>query len=131
MIRVAVLLIVLAFPALADSLPDPVLTPGAIASTDQAEVCAFGYAKSHRQTPNALKDAVARAYGLTSRRDVEMDHRIPLCLGGADTAANLWPQPLPEARAKDVLERETCKAVCNGSMSLSDAQKRFMGDWRK
>jgi len=27
------------------------------------------------------------------RHDYEDDHLLPLCLGGADVAENLWPEP--------------------------------------
>jgi hypothetical protein len=65
--------------------------------------------------------------------DFELDHRVPLCLGGAPLdARNLqlqhWGGPW-NARCKDALERELCKALCEGLESLEDAQSEMMGDW--
>lgn len=115
------------------SLPDPQLTPGAVASTSVVEVCAHRaatYSEINRQTSLALKNWVAREYGVASRRGYEIDHLVPLCSGGADVATNLWPQPINQARVKDRIEAATCRAVCEGRVPLALAQTWFMGDWR-
>jgi hypothetical protein len=89
-----------------------------IATTDKAAVCVSGgrpgsaYARAHRSYR-------------PGRPGYEHDHIIPLCLGGADTEANLQWQPLDEAREKDKMESVACKAVCNGELSLDGAQKWF------
>src|ERR1700693_5174447 len=52
--------------------------------------------------------------------DYEIDHLIPLCLGGSDDRSNLWAQPRRSieptwnAEAKDRLERFMCDMVCGG-----------------
>jgi hypothetical protein len=115
------------------------LTPGKVASTDVNEVCQRGgltYSQSHRQTSEALKDWVMREYGMTSRKGFEIDHRVPLCLGGADEADNLWPQDYsgePNAHEKDKLEAFACRSVCHGNMPLAKAQAWFLApaDWRQ
>lgn len=95
-----------------------------VASTSEAEVCASdgrggsAYSRAHR------------TYRL-GRSGYEHDHVIPLCLGGADTEANLVWQPLDEAREKDRLERHACIQVCrHHAVSLAAAQAWFLGDWR-
>ena len=120
--------------------PNDALTPGAVASTNQHEVCAFGgsetYSQRHRITPVELKGWIFREYGMqppqgAERRDWEIDHLVPLCLGGADEAANLWPQHRSSYRRKDALEAYGCREVCRGATPLAEAQSWFLGDWRK
>jgi hypothetical protein len=137
----AALIWVMVSLAYGQDMPRQDLTPGAIASSDLDEICSTGYARNHRQTTDEMKDWVMREYGLTSRRDVEIDHRIPICLGGADVAANLWPQPYPEAIKKDHLEWAVCMAICADRhgytrtlappLRLDVAQSWFLGDWRE
>src|SRR5438067_9871680 len=100
-LTIAAFIIVAALaPAFAEELPiepDPALTPGAVASTDPDDVCGvingLTYSKRHRQTPASLKREVYAAYQIDrDGRDFEMDHRVPLCIGGADVRENLWPQ---------------------------------------
>ncbi len=112
--------------------PDLVMTPGAIASMDVHDVCGvvngLSYSKRHRATTPEMKREVRRSYGLNGFWRGEIDHRVPLCLGGADDIRNLWPQA--DYKAKDELEAATCRAVCEGRMSLPVGQAIFLGDWR-
>jgi hypothetical protein len=142
-IRYAILALTLAaaLPAAAENLPiipDPSLTPGAVASTDPSDVCGLvvglTYSKRHRQTPAELKREIYAAYGMDrAGRDFEIDHRVPLCIGGADARENLWPQEgweHPSYHDKDRLEAEVCRRVCrNHEISLPDGQAIFLGDW--
>ena len=104
--------LLLAAPALATELPirpDPKMTPGAVLTTDAATVCTRGYAKTVRHTSGKLKAAIYNAYGVNKAAGhFEVDHLISLELGGADDAANLWPQsydtPPWNADVKDKLE---------------------------
>lgn len=47
-----------------------------------------------RNVPERVKDLVERRYGITkhSRATYEMDHLLPLELGGSNRQANLWPE---------------------------------------
>jgi hypothetical protein len=130
-----------ATPALAEDLPirpDPTLTPGVVASTDEAEVCGVvdgkTYSQRHRQTTAAMKAEVFKRYGIEKDgREFEIDHRLELSLGGADDVRNLWPQEgmtHPSFHDKDRLESRVWRMVCKKhSMSLADAQAIFLGDW--
>jgi hypothetical protein len=55
-----------------------------------------------------MKKAAYAAYNVNmAGRDFEVDHRVPLCIGGADDQANLWPQlgfEHPSFHDKDRLE---------------------------
>ena len=83
----------LAGPAMADSAitPDPTLTPGAIRTTDSAEICSHGT----RHWDRRRDDRIMTEYGLPSgpHPDYEVDHLIPLGIGGATDVRNLWPEP--------------------------------------
>jgi hypothetical protein len=58
-------------------------------------------------------------------RYYELDHIIPLSLGGAARdPSNLQLQPWPEARRKDAVEMELSNAVCEGRMPLAEAHRR-------
>jgi hypothetical protein len=114
--------LLLALPALAGDLPirpDPKLTPGVVRTTDAATVCAKGYSKTVRHTSGQLKAEIYREYGIDRQEGhFEVDHLISLGLGGADVAANLWPQSydtLPwNAHVKDRLEDRLDALVCAG-----------------
>lgn len=115
----------------------PQHTPGAIASTDKADICGFSeglsYSKRHRHTPPELKREIRQRDGCVPPSEV--DHMVPLALGGADTRENLWCQPGTGTwnyHKKDRLEVTLWEDVCHRhNVSLEDAQAAFTGpDWR-
>jgi hypothetical protein len=119
----------------AGDIPDRTMTPGEVASTDAAEVCSKvdgqTYSKRHRQTPSSLKDQVTAEYHGDRWAPHEIDHRVPLSLGGADTLKNLWYQPAPGYHCKDHLEHRVWEMVCRaGTLSLAEGQAVFLDDWR-
>ena len=68
-----------------------------------------------------MKRQVCAPYGIAAARcngrNFEIDHLIPLELGGSNEMSNLWPQPYrpqPDAREKDVLENYLYRQVCSG-----------------
>jgi hypothetical protein len=78
-----------------------------------------------RRYTDKIKKRWARQQGV-DKRDYELDHIVPLCAGGAPySEENLQLQPWPEAREKNGLEERTCKAICDGSISLRKGQGRF------
>ncbi len=97
-----------------------------IASTSEAEVC---------MSDGLPGSAYSRAHRVVKRRGragYEHDHIVPLCLGGADTEANLQWQPIDEALVKDEVERAVCIAVCrHHTMTLAEGQAIFLGAWRR
>ena len=85
---------VLAVPALAAEVrPDPNKTGGPVEYYMPVQVC--GHSSEHRHFSNALRDEVLRRYGLPPgpHPDYEIDHLVPVCLGGGNDVSNLWPQP--------------------------------------
>jgi hypothetical protein len=63
-------------------MPDPKLTPGAVADTDPAIVCAPGYSRSHRMWHD--KAGMLAKYGTLPPEGsrYEDDDRVAVCLGG-------------------------------------------------
>jgi hypothetical protein len=92
--------------------------------------CTPGYAHAHRP-PYAYTHAIK--LGLLHGRPArlfELDHRIPIELGGNPYArSNLQLQRWPEAHAKDADENALHDLVCAGQMPLAEAQKR-MWEWK-
>jgi hypothetical protein len=131
--------LLLSIPSFAQ-LPNKALTPGAIRTTDSAELCAPGFTtKAYRHTTSAMKRQVCAEYGFTPQQCpkqgvLEIDHLVPLETGGLDVINNLWPELAkypngPGFHVKDKLENFLKKQVCSGQMKLPDAQACIMKDW--
>lgn len=121
-------------PNRADLLPDPKMTPGDVADVTKDDVCTPGYSKKVRNVPESVKRRVYEAYGREKEKGVccEVDHLISLELGGSNDIKNLWPEPYeprPGAYEKDKVENYLHRQVCDGAMSLQDAQKQIATDW--
>lgn len=118
--------------------PDRRCSPGAFYSRlTRAVLCARGFRTSSiRNVPQSEKFAVEHEYGLPERyygRTLEIDHIVPLELGGSNVLANLFPERAdahPGYRAKDRLENALHRLVCNGGMRLSTAQAGIARDWQ-
>ena len=125
-----------------NGLPNAVDTPGAV--DDQVEqgnisttICVPGYARSVRPS-YALTGPLKRAAMRRSRpherfSEYELDHLIPLSLGGAPlSAANLWLEPRYgewSAQRKEALEFVLWKLVCTNEAKLDEAQQAIGTDW--
>ena len=117
-------------------IPDPTLTPGAVRTTDAADVCSHG-TKGLRHMNRERSDAIMVEYGLPAGRHeaFEIDHLIPLSIGGADDDANLWPEPRRmvesewTAERKDELEMRLHNLVCSGRLDIEVAQTAIRDDW--
>ena len=118
-------------------LPDRSCTPGAYdPAVNQGDlsttICRSGYTSKVRppesQTEKFKFDVAEPAYG---QQDVsgELDHLVSLELGGANDAANLWVEAGSIPNPKDAVENALNKAVCDGQVSLRDAQQAIAADW--
>lgn len=115
-------------------LQNPRLTPGATARVSLSQVCAEGYAETVRDVPIDEKEQVYAEYGITHHAPgaYEVDHLIPLELGGSNSIRNLWPQPYKSpwnAHVKDKLEDALHHRVCSGQLDLQAAQQMIRTDW--
>ena len=123
--------------------PDGTRTPGAadprVSQSNIADtICVPGWTKTVRppvRVTNAIKVELMRAEGVNDSSAYELDHLIPLELGGCpDCQENLWLEPYgppPGARQKDRVENFLHREVCSGAMPLEDAQKAIASDWYK
>ena len=109
------------------AVPDRTLTPGLVRPLSTATVCATKWGRDRRHVTEAMRRQVFAAYGIAwaNRAQYEVDHDIPRELAGADAMANLWPQPLAEARIKDREENRLHRAVCAGQINLISAQEQM------
>ena len=96
------------------------------------------------QSSESQKHVAYAWYGLLRPADnsgqnqiCELDHLVPLELGGADGLGNIWPQCGPDEtvlreryfKRKDRVERYLAGRVRGGSMSLGEAQEGIATDW--
>jgi hypothetical protein len=82
--------------------------------------------------PAAVHRAVFAAYGVPDpapEGTTEVDHLIPLALGGSNDVANLWLESAPGYQEKDRLEVALHRGVCAGRMPLAEAQRAIAEDW--
>jgi hypothetical protein len=119
-------------------LPDPRCTPGAVdPNVTQANIrltiCRPGYTKTVRPSASVtdrFKYEVAYpAYGEPHSKKTELDHLVSLELGGANDAANLWPESPPTPNPKDKVENALHAAVCDGRVKLTAAQNAIASNW--
>jgi hypothetical protein len=135
--------VLFAAPAVAQeapSLPDPLMTPGAVDhAVDLNEIC-NGTTKHRRLPSTRICDQVFTAYSIPAadRYSYECDHDVPVALGGLTVAKNLWPQPMAEAVKKDRLEVEMQRLACvafrtltpdDAAAVLAQEQHEIAEDW--
>jgi hypothetical protein len=97
-------------------------------------ICRSGWTKTVRppaEITDREKVASMAAYGdHGSTSTYEYDHLVSLELGGAvNDARNLWPEPGASPNPKDTIEGELRRQVCDGQMSLAQAQRAIATNW--
>ncbi len=119
--------------------PNPKLTPGSVfPHVTVKQLCTPGYTSTVRNVADSIARQAFKNYGIESkfttkeRANYEVDHLISLELGGDNDIKNLWPQkyePKPGARQKDVVETSLHRRICNGELTISQAQDIITGNW--
>ena len=125
------------------ALPDPSCTPGAVYTlVAQANIhqtiCVKGWTATIRPPlsyTEPLKRRLMVSYGhpTASLRGYELDHLIPLELGGDPTSVdNLWPESGASPNRKDTVESVGREAVCRKTnpLPLATAQVAIARDWQ-
>ena len=120
-------------------LPDPRCTPGSIdpivtQSNIKSTICKSGWTDPHLRPPESQTerfkyDVAYPHYGTPQSEKTELDHLVPLELGGSNDATNLWPEYPPSPNPKDKVEDALNAAVCERRVSLAAAQKAIAANW--
>lgn len=130
-------------------MPDPKCTPGAVNPTVTVAVlkniahfktCCV---RDHIESEAAKHDAY-KWYGIPipennegATQVCELDHLVPLELGGADSMDNIWPQCGPDSvtlneryfKQKDQVEFYLADEVKAGKMDQAEAQRKIAADY--
>jgi anti-sigma factor RsiW len=119
--------------AIAFSIPDSRLTPGAAILASRQAVCAQANVKN-KAVSVALQQQVFKEYGIpeAAPQAYEVDYLVTPALGGADDVRNLWPHSYSavwNARVKDDLEDRLREMVCDGRLDLAEAQREIAENW--
>jgi hypothetical protein len=128
--------------------PDPNCTPGAENPSVTLAVLRNSAFRTdclrNCVTSESQKHVTYAWYGLNappnnsgSTQTCELDHLVPLELGGADTLDNIWPQCGPAGvrlnqryfRLKDMVENYLAAQVKAGRMDLEAARHGIAQDW--
>ncbi|HKA18640.1 MAG TPA: HNH endonuclease [Blastocatellia bacterium] len=115
-------------------LPNPNLTPGATLKLTKDDLCGPNRKEVEGNIPISLKTKVFELYKIRTEATEphNIDHLIPVSLGGSNDIANLWPQPLSgewNYNKKNELERRLRRMVCGGELELATAQREISTDW--
>jgi hypothetical protein len=107
-------------------------TPGAFTVLTRAQACDGTDRPTLRA---AVKREVLTEYRVPNwtGADGEIDHRLPVFLGGLTTPANLWPEPGAIPNRKDRLEFYVYRRVCFSDpapMRVRTARRVFLGLWQ-
>lgn len=130
--------------------PDPRCTPGGIdpsVTVDMLKSAAWRTRCIRNcETSEAEKHMTYTWYDIRSPRGnhgkmqiCELDHLVPLELGGADGLGNIWPECGPPDvaledryfKAKDRVENYLAHEVKTGRISLQGAQRGIAEDWTR
>lgn len=116
------------------NVPNPKLTPGATVNVNKDDLCGSGNKTLDGAIPISLKRKVFELYGIGPGEPTSynVDHLIPVSLGGSNSTKNLWPQPLTgewNYQEKNKLEHRLHKMVCRGELALETAQQEISTDW--
>ena len=109
---------------------DPRVTQATVAQT----IGVPGWSKRVRPPQSVtepIKLRLMREHHYTdSPHDYELDHFIPLEVGGSSNLSNLWLEPIGEARLKDKDENLAHREVVSGAWTLAQGQQYMRNHWR-
>ena len=113
--------------------PSTYKTPGATAKVKMEQLCAPDFAQSVKPVSAWQRSQALERYGLRADGfSGELDHLVPVSLGGSNDPDNLWPfhaSGVFTLEAKQALASKLQGLVCARKLSLKDAQDAFRKDW--
>lgn len=95
-------------------------------------ICASSFRTGrYRHVTAKMKRAICQRDHATpcDGKHFEIDHLIPIEIGGSNLPDNLWAEPIEQARIKDKLENRLRRDVCAGKLTLIEAQQCIAKDW--
>jgi len=121
------------------AVPTEALNPDVRQETIQQTICVPGYTASVRPSTSYATGVKAkllreRAQDVSAASSYELDHKVPLALGGhprnrSNLELQLW-EGKAGAMKKDRLERRLQVLVCRGKVGLRAAQHAMYFDWQ-
>ncbi|HZP48827.1 MAG TPA: hypothetical protein VFB07_09850 [Vicinamibacterales bacterium] len=126
----------MALPAIAAAqLPNNYYTPGKAEKVDVKALCSASYDGSSKPASDWQKAEALTRYGVRPESfGGELEHLVPVALGGSNDPDNLYPfhgQGEYTLEAKQRLAAKLHELVCDGKISLKQAQDVFKKDWTK
>jgi hypothetical protein len=115
-------------------LPDRHATPGRVMHrATPKKFCRAGWTTKVRDVSESLRHKVFAEYDIpySKHSHYEVDHLIPLELGGSNTIRNLWPERGKIPNAKDGVENELHNRVCQHHLAARKARHAIARDWVK
>jgi len=109
--------------------PDPAMTPGDLCHRPDTLRYPERIKYCSRDVSTNTKDRVIKTYDAKfgynishqNRQDFKIDHYIPLCMGGSNEIANLWPQHQTVYFQTDPLEGLMCEKMQAGRLKQAEA----------
>jgi len=109
--------------------PHEALTPGTLCQNpseyrypERIPYCSRSVSSSHKNRIIKTYDSTFDyRIGSMPRNDFKIDHYIPLCMGGSNETANLWPQHKSVYVYTDALEQKLCLHLERGRITQADA----------
>jgi hypothetical protein len=119
--------------------PNPNCPYGRNITVSLEELCKVGYTKTVRNVTSKIRAEVLKRYNISAGygRANELDHIVPLCLSGSNDIENLWVEPSNTKdfrlgyQTKDKIENLLHRKVCNGEITLEQAQYDIVYNWTR
>jgi hypothetical protein len=116
------------------SMPNPRLTPGAVATTNTTQVCVLPDHQPPVEIPPATQLQIFTEYRITNpavQTKYDIDYLVPIGLGGSTSTRNMWPAALKGTGffEKIQLDHVMRDMVCRREISLRRAQHDLEQNW--
>jgi hypothetical protein len=111
--------------------PNPKYVKGDILERNKTIICQTGYSSTVRDVPLSLRKKIFERDGVKYPQptgNTELDHFIPLCVGGSNDESNLWVEFKPYYKWKDRVEVYLCKELCSTNQTVDEIAQK-MWNW--